>query len=146
MTNDRRALLHSLNTLVDLREREVDRLSAEMARKEEVRQRFHRNLARMHGLAAGASAQGTVPAALSANRADYKQALLRMVEQHRQDLSLHEADMAAMQRALAAASRKQEVLEQVRSGEARELQASQARQEQKQQDELASQVWWRTRP
>lgn len=141
----RNGTLSSLSALVDLREREVDGLTADMARKEVMRERFSSNLARMHKLCAGGSAQGSLPIALSVNRAGYKQALLQMADQHRQDLTLHEADMAVTQRALIAASRKCEALSQVRAQQQRRVRAEQVRREHKREDDLASQVWWRTR-
>lgn len=143
---NRKQLVSSLGTLVDLREREVDRLASDMARKTQVRERFQKNLARMTALCSAESSQCSLPMALSLNRAGYKQALLCMMDEHRQDLRLHEADMAVTQRALAAASRQREVLDQVRANQRGRLLAEQAQREQKGQDELASQVWWRSRP
>jgi len=140
----RRSLVTSLATLVDLREREVDRLAADMASKEAVRRRYCESIERLRGMCTGESAPASLPMALSLNLAGYKQAVLRMVEQHREDLALHEADMAVTQRALAAASQRREVLGQVLRREQHVLRAEQGVREQKRQDELASQVWWRS--
>jgi flagellar export protein FliJ len=139
----RQHLVKSLGTLVDLRGREVDRLSAEMAEKAAVRARFHANLARMQGLCAGGVVQGGQPMALAMNRAGYKQALLHMVAEHQQDLALHEADMAVTQRALTAAAQKREVLGQVLTQQREQVQMEHGKREQKHQDDLAAQVWWR---
>ena len=128
---NRKRLVNSLGTLVDLREREVDRLASDMARKTQVRERFRTNLARMNALCSTESVQSSLPMALSLNRAGYKQALLCMMDEHRQDLSLHEADMAVTQRALAAASRQREVLDQVRARQRSRLQTEQSQREQK---------------
>jgi flagellar export protein FliJ len=139
-----RIMVRNLTTLVDLRQREVDRLVADMAQKEAVRQRYRSNLDRLAGLCAGESAQGTSPS-LSLNRAAYKQSVLEMIDQHRTELTLHEADMAVAQCALTAASHKRESLGQVLVRKERDAAAEQAQRDQKQQDELASQVWWRGR-
>lgn len=139
------ALIRQLDTLVDLREREVDRLSVEMAEKQALQKRFRANLARLQGLCSDAAPLGAQTMALAINRAGYKQDLLRLVDQHRQDLALHESGMAVTQRALVAAAQRCEVLGQVRAGQQRRRQAELGRRDQKQQDELATQVWWRGR-
>ena len=134
----------SLSTLVELRELAVDRLTAEMAEKTTVRERFRNNLERMEGLCAGGGAQGVLPVALSINFAHYKQAVMQMADTHRADLALHEADMAVTQRALIAASHKREVLGQVLAKQQQLVLDGQRRVEQRGQDELASQQWFRT--
>jgi flagellar export protein FliJ len=141
MTNP--ALISSLSRLVDVRGRELDRLQSELAAKEALRARYQGNLERMAGLCASTGASGALPAALSANCADFKQAVLRMADVHRQDLALHEADMALTQRALKAAAVKQEVLGDVLARQRRLAHASAVRVERKREDELAAQVWHR---
>jgi flagellar export protein FliJ len=138
------AAVKSLTTLVALRERAVDRLTAEMAEKTTVRDRFRNNLERMEGLCAGDAPLGALPLALSINFAHYKQAVLQMADTHRADLSLHEADMAVTQRALVAAAHKREVLGQVLARKKAVVLDDQRRVEQRGQDELASQQWFRT--
>jgi len=138
----------SLATLVDLRGREVDRLAASMADKQAVRERFQGNLARLERLGAGGSGQcqagDRLPLALSMNHAGYKQAVLAMADTHRQDLALHEADMAVTRRALHAAARQREVLGQVLDERVAQLRKAQARQDQKRLDDLATQMWARS--
>jgi flagellar export protein FliJ len=141
-------LLHSLNRLVDLRALEVDRLQAEMAGKESVRQRYCGTLARLDALCAGSGASGGIannglPLAAALNCGAYKQAVMQLADAHRANLSLHEADMAVTQRALVAAAQRHEVLGQVAARHLeRGLRVEQVR-EQKRQDELATQVWVR---
>jgi flagellar export protein FliJ len=133
----------SLETLITLRERAVDRLTAELAAKERERERYRANLLRMAGLCAGGSSQGLQAAALSLNSAAYKQSVLQMADTHRTDLTLHEADMAVTQRALCAAAARRAVLDQVLAQQQRRLLAERQRAERKRQDELASQLWCR---
>ena len=137
-----------LSTLVDLRAREVDRLHATLAEKQAMRERFQANLARMERLCADGSAQQhgeprRLPVALSMNFAGYKQSVLAMADTHRQDLALHEADMAVTRRALQAAACKRDVLGQVLDERSTRLAQALDRQEQKRIDEMAGQVWRR---
>jgi flagellar export protein FliJ len=136
----------SLARLIELKQQQVDQLAAEVAGKEALRQRYRHNLERLGALAAGSGASGAPASpALALNRANYKQSVLTLMVSHQQELALHEADMAAAQRALTEASRKREVL--VRTLEQKQdvLQRAQAVREQKRQDDLAAQVWWRQR-
>lgn len=133
----------SLERLVDLREREVERLTADVASKQAVRARFVDNLARLDGLCDSAGASGRSSPLLSLNCANYKQAVLALADSHRTDLALHDAEMALARQALAAAARRHEVLDQVRERQHQAAQKAQRSVEQKQQDDLAAQVWLR---
>ncbi|GHD63347.1 MULTISPECIES: flagellar export protein FliJ [Jeongeupia] len=143
MTQARTVL--SLARLVALRDVEVDRLTADVAQKEALRQRYHHNLDRMAQLCADSAATGSLPPSLSLNCGNYKQAVFDMMAAHQRDLALHEADMAVTQRALQAASLKRETLDRVREQHSAVLQVEQDRREQKRQDELATQAWYRQR-
>lgn len=149
-----RRRLERLGQLVDLREREVERLSAEMAGKRAVRQRYLDNLERLEQLCTSSGPSGTQSPAgqpqalsptLSLNVGGYKQAVMKMAQAHRLDLSLHEAEMLTTQRLMTTAARRHEALDQVLVRQRRGLQRSQNTREQKRQDDLASQVWLRGR-
>lgn len=133
----------SLSRLVDLRQREVDRLLSDMAGKQQVSARYRRNLDRLDGLCQGAGASGSASPVLSLNCGHYKQSVLQLAQAHRTELALHDADLAVAQQALAAASRRHEVLGKVLESKQIALQKSQEVLEQKRQDELASRVWFR---
>lgn len=133
----------SLNRLVDLREREVDRLQAEMASKEALRRRYLGNLDRLQELCAGSGASGVLSPTLALNCAGYKEAVLELAASHRESLTLHEADMAVTQRALVAASRRHQVLGQVLEARQERGRRAENLREQKRQDDLAAQVWLR---
>ena len=135
----------SISRLIELREVEVDRLTADVAKKEVMRQRYHHNLDRMAQLCAESAATGSLPPVLSLNCGNYKQAVFNMMATHQRDLALHEADMAVAQRELATASLKREVLDRVREQKNDAIRREQDSREQKRQDELASQVWLRAR-
>ncbi|HMN43152.1 MAG TPA: flagellar FliJ family protein [Povalibacter sp.] len=139
--------LQRLGRLVDLREREVERLSAEMADKRIVRQRYLDNLARLEQLceSSGQSGAQALSPTLSLNVGGYKQAVMKMADAHRLDLSLHEAQMQTTQRLMTVAAQRHEALDQVLVRQRRGVQRFQNAREQKRQDELAAQVWLRGR-
>lgn len=135
--------IKSLSTLVRLRSNEVERLQSEMAAQHALRERYVKNLERLTGLYTGSGASGALHLALSVNCGDYKQAVMTMVDTHRTDLSLHEANMAVSQRTLNAAWAKREVLDQVLTQKQNDLAQEQQRRTNKQHDELATQSWFR---
>lgn len=135
--------IRSLSTLVSLRTTEVERLQTEMAAKESLRERYQKNLDRLTGLYQNSGASGKLPLALASNCGDYKQAVMQMVDSHKLDLTMHEADMAVSQRALNAAFVKREILGQVLQKEQKALASQEQAKERKRQDELATQLWLR---
>lgn len=138
--------IESLGRLVQLREREVEQLTAELAAKQAVKERYLGNLRRLEQLRDSTGASGAPSPALALNCAAYKQTVMQLVAAHRDDLALHEADMALSSQALANAALRCEVLVQVRDGQQRALLREQAVGEQKRQDEIAAQVWLRAKP
>jgi flagellar export protein FliJ len=153
MTSPRR--IKQLGQLVELRESEVNRLSAELADKQAVRQRYLANLARLEGLCVSSGASGTQkPAdpsastfspALSLNVGGYKQVVMKMAAAHRVDLSLHESEMLNTQRLVTAAARKHEALDQVLDRRRVGLRRHNEVRQQKRQDDIAAQMWLRGR-
>lgn len=146
--------IKQLGHLVELREREVNRLSAEMADKRAVHKRYLDNLARLEALCTSSGASGTqtssnqpqtLSPALSLNVGGYKQAVMKMADAHRVDLSLHESEMLNTQRLVTAAVRKHEALDQVLDRRRVVLRRGREVVQQKRQDDLAAQVWLRGR-
>ena len=140
----KQSTINSLHTLVTLRGKDVDRLQADLSGKTSVRDRYRANLERLAGLCADSGASGALPMALSLNCDNYKQAVLQIADSHRNDLHLHEADMAVTQQALQQAWRKREVLGQVLAQKQNTLANEQQQREQKQQDEVGVQAWYRS--
>ena len=137
-----------LDRLVALREKEVDRLSADFASREAMRQRYLDNLTRMRSLCEDTSAglaAGKAAGVLALNNGAYKQTLLAMVDAHAQDLAAHEAQMDVARQALHQAARGHEVLRQVAEKQSLALLRAQGVRDQKVSDDLASQVWLRGR-
>jgi len=135
--------IRNLTTLVALRNTEVERLQTEMAEKASLRERYQKNLERLTSLYTASGASGNLPLALASNCGDYKQAVMQMADNHRMDLTMHEADMAVAQQALNAAWAKREVLGKVLSKQQKAVLQQQNAQERKQHDELAAQLWLR---
>lgn len=137
-------LIRNLSTLVALRTTELEKLQSEQAAKELMAERYRKNLERLNQLAINSGASGKLPMALASNCGDYKQAVLQMADNHRLDLTMHEADMAVSQRALNAAWAKREVLGQVLEKKQAVVDTEKRVLERKQHDDLATQLWLRS--
>jgi flagellar export protein FliJ len=144
--SDQPHLIRNLTSLVQLRSTEVERLEAEVATKAALCARFQSSVDRLTSLYAASGSSGALPLALSMNCGDYKQSVMQMVDTHRIDLGLHEADLAHTRRALHAAWARREALGKVLANTQGALQAESDRRGQRQQDEVANQLWMRGRP
>ena len=133
--------IKSLDTLVDLRSIEVDKLQTEIARQEATRARYQANLARMTSLLEGSGASGHLAPALALNCGHYKQAVFALADNHRTDLQLHEANMAVSQRNLNAAWTRRELLGKVLEQQQVLLSREQERAARKREDDIATQSW-----
>lgn len=133
--------IKSLDTLVDLRSIEVDKLQTELARQQATRARYQANLARLTALAEGSGASGRLAPALALNCGHYKQAVFALVDNHRTDLQLHEANMAVSQRNLNAAWTRRELLGKVLEQQQVLHSREQERAARKREDEIATQSW-----
>jgi len=145
-----------LSRLIELRQREIDRRSAELAEKLRLRERYQRNLAQLDALGTlctlepahkarlqAPRQQAGALAGLALNSAHYKQSMQQLAASHRQDLALHEADLAVTRHALAEIAREREALQQLLTRQRQREQHERAVREQKGQDDLATQVWLR---
>jgi flagellar export protein FliJ len=138
-------LQRSLGRLITLREHELDRHQAQLATKQQLRERYVGTVQRLEQLNQQIGPTGASLPSLAANSAAYKQAVLQWAEQQRQDLALHEADMAAQRQTMLVVARKQEALGQLLGRVEARVLSEQSRREQKSQDDLAGQVWNRNR-
>lgn len=145
-----------LSRLIELRQREIDRRSAELADKLRLRERYQRNLAQLDALghistlgpAGGTPRPASTPspgalAGLALNSAQYKQSMRQLADNHRQDLALHDADLAVTRHALNEVAREREALQQLLTSQRQREQHERSVREQKGQDDLAAQVWLR---
>jgi flagellar export protein FliJ len=138
---NRRDAIRSLDTLVQLRSTEVDKLQTELARQEATRARYQANLERLNALAEGSGASGKLAPALALNCGQYKQAVFALADHHRTDLHLHEANMAVSQRNLAQAWTRRELLGKVLGQQRDALAREQDRAARKREDDIATQSW-----
>lgn len=141
--------LRGLAAVVDQRRREKDNLVGELAGRRAQLERHRATLARLEQLCASATVSGERPAvhvaALSLNCGDYKQAVLNLADNQRDEVERHDADLQLAQLALTRAVQRHEAVSQVLDGKLQALQREQLQGEQKRQDELATQSWWRGR-
>ena len=77
------------------------------------------------------------------NQQKYKATLHKMVELQRRELTLAEENLAKIQSELLAAMRGEKIVSHVLEAKMAQLQLALAQQEQKIQDGLAAQTWWR---
>ncbi|NHZ90608.1 flagellar export protein FliJ [Massilia sp. CCM 8733] len=133
--------IDSLDTLVRLRSTKVEKLQADMAAQQATKARYQANLARLDSLASGSGASGALPLALALNCGQYKLAVIALADNHRTDLSLHEATMAVSQRALSDAWSERELLGQVLEQKKGVAELARNRTERKREDDLATQSW-----
>jgi flagellar export protein FliJ len=142
-------LIKSLEDVTFLLDREVDRCSADMTRRRGIRARYVASLKRLEQIyrSSGVPLREARPWALHALNCDaFKLGVSQLVEAHRLDLALHDADAAVMQRTLTAAVRRREGIGVVLEREREALQRERARRERRAQDETAVQAWSRTHP
>jgi flagellar export protein FliJ len=134
-------LQKSLGTLVDLRGRELEKRQAELAVRQSVCARVETNIERLGQLMQGISTAGAMSADLAMNAFAYKQSLLELADGQRRELALKRSDVSQAQAAVNAAVRQQEVLDQLLIQARATALLAQKRRAQKQQDDLATQVW-----
>jgi flagellar export protein FliJ len=136
--------IRSLDTLVQLRGTQVDRLQADLASQEATRLRYQKNLDRLTALAEGSGASGNalrLAPALALNCGAYKQDVMALADNHRLDLSLHEANMAVAQGRLKDAWVRRELLGKVLGREQDAHAAEKERATRKREDDIATQSW-----
>lgn len=133
----------SLVQLMALRERELEQHQAQLAAKQQLRERYAATVQRLEQLNSQIGPTGAAVPTLAANSAVYKQAVMQWAEQQRQDLALHEADMAVQRQAMLAVARQQEAYAQLLARVEQRAKSEQMRREQKFTDDVAGQVWQR---
>lgn len=137
----RRGLIDSLSTLVQVRTSEVERMEADLARQDATRRRYQNSVERLTALAESSGASGKLAPALALNCGQYKEAVFALADSHRVDLQLHEANMAASQRTLAAAWTRRELLGKVLEQHQDIFAREQDRAARKREDDIATQAW-----
>lgn len=137
--------VQSLSRLVELRERDVERMTAELASQQALRVRYQQNLRQMEHLLSTAGSSDMGCPALSSNSAHYKASLVDLIIDHHRDMQRHDEVIAASQQALTLANLRHKCLDVALQGKRQLLDRAQQAREQKQQDQLATQSWLRGR-
>lgn len=140
----RQNTISSLDTLVQVRSSQVERLQADLASQEATRVRYQLNLERLALLTDSSGASGKALAlspALALNCGAYKQGVMALAASHRVDLSLHEANMAVAQGRLKDAWVRRELLGKVLVREQDAHALEQERATRKREDDIATQSW-----
>jgi len=140
----RQNTISSLDTLVQVRSSQVERLQADLASQEATRARYQLNLERLALLTASSGASGQALAlspALALNCGAYKQGVMALAASHRVDLSLHEANMAVAQGRLKDAWVRRELLGKILVREQDAHALEQERATRKREDDIATQSW-----
>lgn len=130
-----------LGRLADLRAIQVRQVMARVTYQQNLCQRYRNNIADLTRLC-GFSSATTTPLQRH-NQQQYKATLHAMTNLQARELKLAEQTLQRIQDELLAAMREEQVLVQVIEGKVQAWQAELWRQEQKIQDGLASQAWWR---
>ncbi|UTH73149.1 flagellar export protein FliJ [Chromobacterium sp. IIBBL 290-4] len=138
--------IDQLNLLLQLRERDGEKLEAELAAKRRLQERYRRNIERLDELSSASGASGAAPhPALALNCADYKRHLQGLRQSQQQDMQLAAADAEISRQRLQTARCREEQARRLRDEKLAEWRETAARGEQKRSDEAAGQVWLRGR-
>lgn len=133
--------LDTLSRLATLRATRVQQMLGRVTYQQNLCQRYRNNIAGLTRLC-GFTVPMTTPLQRD-NQQQYKGTLLKMVELQRKELALAEENLARIQLELMNAMRSEKIVAHVIDAKMSQWQLLLNQQEQKIQDGLASQSWWR---
>ncbi|WP_150301524.1 flagellar FliJ family protein [Pseudomonas profundi] len=133
--------IQTLSRLARLRGTLVQQLLARVAYQQNLCQRYRNNIEGLSRLCSY-TAPMTTPLQRD-NQHRYKMTLHKMIELQRRELKVSEEGLTRIRGELLAAMRNEQMIVQVLEGKVQEWERQLARHEQKIQDGLASQAWWR---
>ena len=140
--------LRALEQVVQLREREQERVGAVLAEQERTRQRFVASISQLGELLDEAGATGaasTLSPTLASNLGAYKLSVLDLADRHRTALAQHESQMDQTRLALHEAFRRREAVAQLHGRRLEEGERALQVAERKRTDDIAQTVWLRGR-
>lgn len=135
------AQVEMLTRLAGLRATKVRQLMSQVNYQQNLCQRYRNNITGL-GRLCGFAAQVNTPLQRS-NQQQYKMTLFKMLELQKRELTTAEQTLTHIQRDLLQAMRNEKVLNHVIDAKLAQWQLELGRQEQKIQDGLAAQSWWR---
>ena len=130
-----------LSRLARLRNSKVQEMLGRVNYQRDLCQRYRNNITGVSRLCSF-TAPMTTPLQRD-NQQKYKATLHKMIEVQRRELALAEENLAKIQSDLLAAMRGEKIVSHVLEGKMAEWRQALAQQEQKIQDGLAAQTWWR---
>lgn len=130
-----------LSRLVSLRGTKVQQMLGQVTYQQNLCQRYRNNITGLNRLC-GFTVPMTTPLQRN-NQQQYKVTLHKMVELQQRELALAEASLARIQTELMAALRSEKIVTHVIDAKMAQWQLQLNQQEQKIQDGLAAQSWWR---
>lgn len=135
--------IETLTRLASLRSTRVKQMLAQVQYQQNLCQRYRNNITGL-GRLCGFSVPMSTPLQRD-NQQRYKTTLYKMVELQRRELAVAEQALARIQQELLQAMRSEKVVEHVIDAKMQQWQQQLLAQEQKIQDGLAAQTWWRNR-
>ena len=135
--------IETLGRLASLRSHRVRQMLGRVQYQQNLCQRYRNNITGLSRLC-GFSVPMSTPLQRD-NQQRYKATLYKMVELQRRELAVAEQALERIQRELLQAMRSEKVVEHMIDDKMQQWQQLLARQEQKIQDGLAAQSWWRNR-
>lgn len=133
--------IETLSRLASLRGNKVRQMLGRVTYQQNLCQRYRNNIAGLDRLC-GYNAPVSTPLQRH-NQQQYKATLHKMIEMQRRELAVAEETLGRIQAELMAAMRNEKVVTQVMESKISQWQQLLAQQEQKIQDGLAAQAWWR---
>ncbi len=138
-----RQQIETLTRLASLRGNRVKQMLGQVRYQQNLCQRYRNNITGL-SLLCGFSVPMSTPLQRD-NQQRYKATLYKMVELQRRELAVAEQALARIQQELLQAMRSERVVEHVIDAKMQQWQQQLLAQEQKIQDGLAAQSWWRER-
>ncbi|AFN76269.1 flagellar export protein FliJ [Stutzerimonas nitrititolerans] len=138
-----RQQIETLTRLASLRGNRVKQMLGQVRYQQNLCQRYRNNITGLSRLC-GFSVPMSTPLQRD-NQQRYKATLYKMVELQRRELAVAEQALARIQQELLQAMRSERVVEHVIDAKMQQWQQQLLAQEQKIQDGLAAQSWWRER-
>ncbi len=131
-----------LSRLASLRGTKVQQMVGRLAYQQNLCQRYRNNIAGL-GRLCSLTVPMTTPLQRN-NQSQYKMTLHKMVEMQRRELALAEQTLARIQAELLDALRSEKIVQHAMDNKIDQWKQVLAQQEQKIQDAMAAQSWWRT--
>lgn len=141
-------MTHRLSVLeqyFQLRARQIDTLTGDVAAQRQLCQRLENNIQNLTALADASPQTDEASALWMNNQSAYKQALHRIINWQKQTHALANMEAGKLQQQLLQQSRQQKGLETVIQGQQKAQETEQQRKEQRSTDAISTQIWLRQR-